>query len=152
MAHVSKDTLRFMVGQVDWTTIMHELVDTQPETVVNLMNDHFKSQPDPEPECDVSWQTIEEAASLPPSWRRWAQLVSLDSAFTYVARAVNTKDAQGRQTTLDKIRAIKELRKSFDLTHSRANLAVEKMMDNYEKDPLYYPRVTSKGSSGYEFD
>ena len=124
---------------------MHELVDTQPETVVNLINDHFKSQPDSEPECDVSRQTIEEAPTR-------SQLASLDSAFTYVTCAVNTKDAQGRQTTLDKIRAIKELRKSFDLTLLEAKLAVEKMMNNYEKDPLYSPRVTSKGFSGYEFD
>ena len=115
-----------MVGQVDWTTIMHELVDTQPETVVNLINDHFKSQPDSEPECDVSLQTIEEAPPRPPG--------SLDSAFTYVTCAVNTKDAQGRQTTLDKIRAIKELRKSFDLTLLEVKLSVEKMMNNYEND------------------
>lgn len=144
MAHVSKDTLRFMIDQVDWTAVMHGLVDTQPETVANLMNDHFASEPEQEPECDVSRQMIEETPTR-------SQLVSLNRAFSYVVCACITKGPGGRQTTSDKIRAIKELREPFGLNLLGAKLAVEKMMDNYEKDPLYYPAVRSDGFSGYEF-
>lgn len=150
MAHISKNTLRFMVSQVDWTGIMLELVDTQPETVANLLNDHFADDPEPkqpEPEQEfnnVNWPVADELSHK--------QMKGLEEAFSHVAMAVNYKDPQGRQTTSDKIRAIKVLRETFGINLYDAKQNVEKMMNNYERDPLYFPVVRRGGVTGYEFD
>lgn len=134
MAHVNREVLRFIVAQVDWTAIMHELVETQPETVAELLNNHFSPK-------DNKPSQIGLRADF---------AMGLDRAFTYACRAVNTS-RDGHMTTTDKINAIKELRNAFGMTLKDAKYAVEQMMDRYSQDPCYYPHAIS-GSLGYTFE
>lgn len=144
MIAINKEVLRFLVEHADWNTIMLEVVETQPETVAELLNGYFapKTQEDPGESGFDLWTSseglmsrVEVAPSLLALGHR-----GLNKAFAFVTDAVNTK-VDGRMTTNDKLSAIKELRGTFGLTLKEAKDAVELMMVRYEADPCYYPRA-----------
>lgn len=119
MAQVTKEVLTYMVGQVDWNMVMYDLVEKDPDAVAEILNRHFGTQTE---------KTVQEKA--------------LNEVYSLVVDAWNSRDQHGRMTNNCKLSAIKKLRQSFGVGLGDAKVAVEKMMENYDRDPSYYPTYT----------
>jgi aminoglycoside phosphotransferase family enzyme len=113
---------------------MLDLAENDPQTLADLLNDVYADE------------KKDELATIQPRLR---------PTFAYVKAAVDSEREDGRVTSDDKFRAIKELRGEFSLSLQYAKDAVEGMMGRYRNNKEYVPTFVLNNNhqhqDGYSF-